>query len=213
MGMNFGFDWKSFVAVPLEYGREVDRMMTYSAILQVKTASSDKNDIAKRVINALLAARHHGVDDYEIWDFAGIIGRFTTAFAILKVVVALVAGIALIVGGVGVMNMMYVSVSERRREIGIRKAIGASPRAIQAQFLAEAALLGGLGGTFGAALGVACTMAANAFITSQEPAWAGTVSLPALVAAVVSSMLSGLVFGTAPARRAAALDPIVAMRT
>jgi putative ABC transport system permease protein len=211
-GMNFGFDWKNFVAMPISYLAESNRSVLMGATWQVKTQSSDKNDIAKRVINALLMARHHGVDDFEIWDFASMIGRFTQAFLILKVVVALVAGIALIVGGVGVMNMMFVSVSERRREIGIRKAIGASPSAIRDQFLVEAALLGGLGGAIGAALGVLCTLAANAVIHSAEPAWSGTVSMPALVAAVLSSFLAGLVFGTVPSRRAAQLDPIVAMR-
>jgi putative ABC transport system permease protein len=111
------------------------------------------------------------------------------------------------------MNMMFVSVSERKKEIGIRKALGASPKKIQAQFLCEAAMLAGSGGLVGAGIGVLAILGANAFIKSLEPAWAGTVSVPAVIAALASSILTGVVFGTVPARRAAALDPVAAIRS
>ncbi len=213
MGMNFGFDWESFVAVPLELARESVPQMAAGAMVQMKTTASEHNDIVKRIANAILNASHHGVDDYELWDFSSILSKFTAAFMILKVVVALVAGIALIVGGVGVMNMMFVSVSERRREIGIRKALGASPSAIQQQFLIEAALLAGTGGVLGACCGVVVTLVANLGIHSVQPAWAGTISGVAVCAAVLSAFATGLVFGTIPARRAASLDAVIAIRS
>src|SRR5439155_20372338 len=122
-----------------------------------------------RIINALLVERHHNVDDFKIFDFANFMDKFHQVFAIMKVIVGFIAGIALLVGGVGVMNMMLVSVSERVREIGIRKAIGASPVDISMQFLCEAIVLSGSGGAIGVSSGVLAAVLAGAIIRSGRP--------------------------------------------
>ncbi|OGQ13774.1 MAG: hypothetical protein A2138_14755 [Deltaproteobacteria bacterium RBG_16_71_12] len=212
VGMSFGFSWDNFVLLPLETLRDIDARTAQQTILVVKTDDVKHNDVVKRVANAILAERHHGVDDYQIWDFAGIMSQFQTIFMVLKLIVGLIAGISLLVGGVGVMNMMFVSVSERTREIGIRKALGASPRAIEAQFLFEAMFLSTIGGVLGVAGGVCAVLACNVLIHSLEEAWSGTVSVPAVVVATLVSLGVGVGFGFVPAKRAAQLDAVEAMR-
>lgn len=212
VGMNFGFSWDRFVVMPLPTLADIDRSTLQATILVAKTTAVEHNDVVKRVANAVLAHRHHGVDDYEIWDFSGVMGQFETIFLILKLIVGFVASISLLVGGVGVMNMMFVSVSERTKEIGIRKAIGASPGAIEAQFLFEAMFLSSIGGLLGVSLGVLGAMGANVLVASLQPAWAGTVSMPAVVVSLVVSLAVGIGFGFVPAKRAAALDAVDAMR-
>lgn len=212
VGMSFGFDWDGFVLLPLDTMRDLDRQSAYWAFLMAKTTDSKHNDIVKRVANAVMMHRHHGVDDFEIWDFSGIVGQFKDIFSILKLIVGFVASISLLVGGVGVMNMMFVSISERTKEIGIRKALGASPRAIEAQFLFEAVFLSSVGGVLGVVGGVGASVVANVFVKSLEPAWAGTVSVPACVVAFAIAMFVGVGFGFVPAKRAAALDAVEAMR-
>ena len=212
VGMNFGFDWENFVVLPLETIRDVDRVASTQTLLMVKTQAVGDNDIVKRVANAVMVERHHGVDDFEIWDFSGIMQQFQTIFLILKLIVGFVASISLLVGGVGVMNMMFVSVSERTKEIGIRKALGASPRAIESQFLFEAMFLSSIGGVLGVSLGIASALAANVLVHKLQPAWSGTVSVPAVVVALLVSLGVGVGFGFVPARRAARLDAVDAMR-
>jgi putative ABC transport system permease protein len=118
-----------------------------------------------------------------------------------------VASVSLLVGGVGVMNIMLVSVAERTREIGLRIAIGARQVDVQAQFLAEALALGLAGGACGVALG---SVASNIFASTYG--WPMVVSFDTVIIAVVFSSAVGLVFGYYPARHAASLDPIEALR-
>ena len=212
VGMNFGFSWDRFVVMPLETLGNVDKRAEQQAILLVKTDAVEHNDIVKRVANAVMNHRHHGVDDFEIWDFAGVMGQFEMIFLILKLIVGFVASISLLVGGVGVMNMMFVSVSERTKEIGVRKAIGASPNAIEMQFLFEAMFLSSIGGVLGTSLGIAGAVGANVLVHHLQDAWAGTVSVPAVVVALVVSLSVGIGFGFVRAKRAAKLDAVDAMR-
>ena len=116
-------------------------------------------------------------------------------------------GIALLVGGIGIMNMMLVSVRERTREIGIRKSVGADPWKVQAQFLIEALVLSALGGVAGVLGGIGVTRAISALA-----GWETIISLSALLAAVSVALAVGLFFGYYPARRAARLDPVAALR-
>jgi putative ABC transport system permease protein len=118
-----------------------------------------------------------------------------------------IASISLLVGGIGIMNIMLVSVTERTREIGVRMAVGATEQDVQAQFLSEALVLSSLGGIAGIALG----MVASAII-SNVLHWTTVVSVLSIVVAVVFSAGVGIVFGYYPARRAARLDPIEALR-
>jgi putative ABC transport system permease protein len=129
----------------------------------------------------------------------------------------LIASVALLVGGMGVMNILLVSVSERVREIGIRKAIGASDQAVGMQFLFESALLSGLGGAVGALLGSAGVFIAGVIINAQGDGeggdvWVTVVSQPALLAALVSSVLIGVFFGLVPARKAGKLQVVDCLR-
>jgi putative ABC transport system permease protein len=181
-------------------------------MLVAKTDDARSNDPVKRILNARLMERHHGVDDFTIYDFSTIMTKFEQVFAILEAIVGLIAGIALLIGGVGVMNMMLVSVSERVREIGIRKALGASPWDISAQFLCEATLLSGLGGLLGTLSGALVASLASVVIQGMVATWVGVVSKAAVAAAMGVSLGVGVGFGWLPARRAGRLDPIVAMR-
>lgn len=212
VGMSFGFSWDELVIMPLETLRDVSPTAAQGTFLVAKTEAVEHNDIVKRIANAVMMHRHHGVDDFEIWDFSGVMGQFQDIFLILKLIVGFVASISLLVGGVGVMNMMFVSVSERTKEIGIRKALGASPRAIEAQFLFEAMFLSSIGGVLGVSLGIAGALGGNAVIKQMEEAWAGTVSVPAVITALLVSLVIGVGFGFVPAKRAAALDAVDAMR-
>jgi putative ABC transport system permease protein len=130
--------------------------------------------------------------------------RATTTFRVLTFALG---GIALLVGGIGIMNMMLVSVHERTREIGIRKSVGADPWNVQTQFLIESAVLSTLGGVAGVLAGIAATRAISTFA-----GWQTVISLPSLVVAFFVALGVGLAFGFYPARRAARLDPIAALR-
>ncbi|WP_437929128.1 ABC transporter permease [Sorangium sp. So ce291] len=212
LGVNFGFSWDDLLVAPIDTAADVEPTVTTSALLVIKTDDARNNDPVKRILNALLVERHHGVDDFTLLDFSSIMQKFDAMFATMKAIVGLIAGIALLIGGVGVMNMMLVSVSERVREIGIRKALGAAPRDISAQFLCEAALLSGFGGLLGVLAGAAVAELASAVIRRFTPGWVGAVSVSAVIAALVVSSGVGVVFGWLPARRAGRLDPVAAMR-
>jgi putative ABC transport system permease protein len=120
---------------------------------------------------------------------------------------AAIASVSLVVGGIGIMNIMLVSVTERTKEIGLRQAVGAKTNDILGQFLVEAVTLSLLGGTIGVLIGVGVSVLISKFF-----AWSTLVSIPSIVAAVVFSALVGVFFGYYPARKAALLDPIEALR-
>ena len=151
MGVNFDFDWNNFLAVPLTIGMTAD---SQTALLLV-TEGMQHNDVVKRLAAAVISDRHNHVDDFKVFDFGVVMEKFYGVFRVMQLIAGLIASVALLVGGMGVMNILLVSVSERVREIGIRKAIGASDQAVGMQFLFESALLSGLGGAVGAALGSA----------------------------------------------------------
>lgn len=209
---NFGFAWLDFVAMPLDTVALARPEVLTEAALHLRTDDVAHNEIVKRITNALLVDRRRGVDNFQIWDFNAFMGNLEQVFALLELVVGLLAGIALGVGGIGVMNMMLVSVSERRREIGLRKALGAPPNAILGQFLTEAALLSGGGGLVGAGLGVAAASLANLLLTRLLPSWISNISVTAVLVAILVSIGVGVAFGMWPAQRASRLLPVEAWR-
>src|SRR5439155_12477922 len=141
-------------------------------------------------------------------------GVLTIITGTITLMLAAIAGISLIVGGVGIMNIMLVSVTERTREIGLRMAMGARPRDILQQFLIEAVILAMCGGVVGVLLGAAFSAAATAVINSLTSGakWPVVISLPAAAIALVFSAAVGIFFGYYPALRASRLDPIEALR-
>jgi putative ABC transport system permease protein len=210
--IDFGFEWNDFVALPFLTAAATRPEVLAGAALQVRTTNVRHNDVVKRVANAVLIERRGDVDDFQIWDFNAFMAKFHQLFALMQVVVGLLASVALVVGGIGVMNMMLVSVSERTREIGLKKALGAAPGAITRQFLAEAVALSGSGGGLGVVAGVVAAASANALIHHLQPLWAGEISVAAVVVALLASLGIGVGFGYFPARAASRLDAVVALR-
>ena len=214
-GSNLGVDYDDAVLVPIttQANRIAGRTSPYGVELTyLVAAAKDANSVeaAEFQITNLLRLRHKltGEDDFTIRsqkDALETVGKITGA---LTVMLTAIAGISLFVGGIGVMNIMLVSVTERTQEIGLRKAIGAREEDILIQFMIEAVILSAAGGALGTLVGVSGILLVGAF----TPLQAG-VSATAIVLAVGVSGGIGLFFGVVPARRAAKLDPIVALRS
>ncbi len=151
-------------------------------------------------------------DDFHIQTQDDAIRNTQQITTILQILLASIAAISLVVGGIGIMNIMYVTVTERIKEIGLRKSIGARRGDILGQFLVEAVVLTTLGGIIGIALGIGFTWLAIVVISSFQSGWTFGVSSTGVILGLVVSTAIGIVFGYAPARRAAALSPIEALR-
>ncbi|MEP6620398.1 MAG: ABC transporter permease [bacterium] len=199
------------VLIPITTGRfrvfGSDRLRSISVL----SATEDKIPDAMADVQKVLRREHRLVrgkaDDFQIRsqaDFLNTLGETTQVFTYL---LSGIAAVSLLVGGIGIMNIMLVSVTERTREIGIRKALGATRSAILLQFLIEAVVLCLLGGLIGALVG-----SGGATLMSTFFQWNTSISPSSIVMAFVFSALVGVLFGVWPARRAASLDPIVALR-
>jgi putative ABC transport system permease protein len=177
----------------------------------VSVATAGRMAAVKADITALLEQRHGitstGTDDFSVADQTQLLSTATSVYSLLTVLLAGVASISLIVGGIGIMNIMLVSVRERTREIGIRKAIGARNRDILLQFLVEALVLSLLGGLIGIVVGLVASAVIGALA-----GWGFSFNPITLLAATLFSLVVGVVFGVWPARQAARLNPIAALR-
>jgi putative ABC transport system permease protein len=177
----------------------------------VTAQSSDEMGAASHQIRAVLRQRHRiqpgEEDDFTVRNTAEFARASQMASQVMTNLLLSIAAISLLVGGIGIMNILLVSVTERTREIGIRMAVGAKGRHILLQFLVEATALSMVGGAIGAALGVGA-----ATLVSRLAAWPTLVSPPAVLGAVLFSGAVGVFFGFYPARKAARLDPIQALR-
>jgi putative ABC transport system permease protein len=177
----------------------------------VSVASADEMTSVKSAITALLQERHEigadETDDFSVADQTQLLATATSIYGVLTVLLVGVASISLVVGGIGIMNIMLVSVRERTREIGIRKAIGARNRDILLQFLVEALVLSLLGGLIGVVVGLAASL-----LIGTLAGWGFTFNPLTLVVATAFSLVVGVVFGVWPARQAARLNPIAALR-
>jgi len=182
--------------------------------IYVSAASESQVNAAITEIAAVLRERHkltYQQDDFTIISQQDILGAFTQITTILTAFLGAIAGISLLVGGIGIMNIMLVSVTERTREIGIRKAVGAKRRDILAQFMVEAVVLSVFGGLGGIGVGWLISQAVNQLKISTPPL-VTLVSPEAVLLAVGFSAAVGLFFGIYPATRAASLNPIDALR-
>ncbi len=186
--------------------------------IMVSARSVDLMGKATREVESLLYERHEiGMDqeaDFQVQDMTEIADKLEFITGTLTLMLSAIAGISLLVGGVGIMNIMLVSVTERTREIGIRMAIGARGRDILRQFLIESVVLSCIGGAIGLALGTMASMAATSLINAYKPGseWPMVVSMPAAAVAMGFAAAVGVFFGYYPARRASKLDPIDALR-
>lgn len=180
--------------------------------IYIKGRDETQLEIIKFQVANILRLRHNidvpGNDDFKITNQADILKTFNTILSLFTTMIVAIAGISLVVGGIGIANIMLVSVVERTREIGIRKALGATDRAILSQFLTEAVVISVVGGGIGIFLGISLT-----FLAATVLHFAFIVSGSAIAIGFGLSTAVGLVAGVIPARNAAKLDPIVALRS
>lgn len=201
---SWGQDQDDIALVPITTG--MMRIFGQSYLSSITVAVDDTKQIAETEAEAqaLLLARH-GTEDFQIRNTASILESVEETQNSFSILLGSVAAISLLVGGIGVMNIMLVSVSERTREIGVRMATGARRSDIMTQFVVEALVVGGLGGIAGVLIGLAIC-----FVLAQSGMTVAVTALPAILA-FSSALGTGLVFGLLPARKASRLDPVAAL--
>ena len=213
----FGVDQDNLVLVPITVGQKQMLGTDYFTDIEVQANSNYTIDFAKARVQTILEQDHSitdpAKDDFTIetqQDVLSLLGNITN---ILTLFLTAIASISLVIGGIGIMNIMLVSVIERTREIGLRKAVGATDRDILQQFLVESVMLTFIGGVIGIAVGAFVVGAAYLIITKVfAVAWAFEFPISAVLIAVAVSSITGIAFGIYPARQAARKSPIEALR-
>lgn len=196
------------ILVPLSTMQKILSGMDYLSTMSVSVTDKNKmSEVKDLITNALLDKHHVAEADFSVISQEDILGTLTTVIDTFTLFLAAIASISLLVGGIGIMNMMLTTVTERTKEIGLRKAIGAKRKDINTQFLAEAVMLTFIGGFFGIVLGwlVSLVVTSTGIVTTQ-------VSLSSVLLAFGVSAGIGIIFGYYPARRAGMLNPIDALR-
>ena len=204
----FGQDQDDVVIIP--YTSHMKRISSRTAINSILVQAADTKLItqAQTNITALLKSRHRSAEpDFTVRTQLELAQAMTATSKVMSVLLAAIASVSLIVGGIGIMNIMLVSVTERTREIGIRMAVGARARDILIQFLVEAVTLSAIGGLFGIALGIASSK-----IVAHYTGWPTLTPISWVGIASLSSALIGIISGFYPAWKASKLDPIEALR-
>jgi putative ABC transport system permease protein len=216
-GSSFGSQ-DSGVLVPLStaQSRLVHRAQSDQVdSIYIQAATSDLVTQASDEAAQILRTRHRiqvGLDDFTIYSQQDFVATAQTITGVLTIFLGGIAGISLLVGGIGIMNIMLVSVTERTREIGLRKALGARKRDIMIQFLTESSLLSFFGGIIGIGLGWLIAFIVGRIASATGNAFTPTVTLNAVLLATLFSTAVGLFFGIYPANRAAKLEPVEALR-
>ena len=216
----FGQDQDNVVLAPYTTIKKRVSGSTFNNVdvLFLSARSVNRMADAEDEVTRLLRQRHHirkgASDDFIVDSTAEVADLLKIITMVMSLLLGSIAGVSLIVGGVGIMNIMLVSVTERTREIGIRLAVGARSRDILRQFLLEAVVLSLMGGALGIALGIGAVMTGtwviNTFLSSTH--WPVSISIEAIVIALVFSASVGMFFGYYPARKASRLDPIESLR-
>jgi putative ABC transport system permease protein len=213
----FGSDQDDVLLLPWTTCKKKLQGSTFNTVDQilVNTSSASALPALESEIRATLRANHHlqresgpeAMDDFSIRNMTELLGAMTATTTVMTTLLAAIASVSLLVGGIGIMNIMLVSVTERTREIGLRMAVGARASDVLSQFLVESVVLAGIGGLIGIALGTSAAIAVSRFAH-----WPAMVSPQAIVVAVLFSGAVGVIFGFYPAWRASRLDPIDALR-
>jgi putative ABC transport system permease protein len=206
-----GQDQDDTIVIPITTLQKKISGQNWLQFIMVSAVSQPASYAAQQQISSLLRDRHRirpgQDDDFFVRNLADVAELADASSKVMTYLLASIAGVSLIVGGIGIMNIMLVSVTERTREIGIRIAIGATEQDVQRQFLSESVVLSLIGGAIGILFGVGSSL-----IITKTLGWAVLISPMAIVAAVIFSMAVGIFFGFYPARKASQLDPIEALR-
>lgn len=205
-GSMLGVDIDKRVYLPLSVFKKIAGIKNPTSIMIKGAKGSDIELVGKRVSRVL--RKVHKSDEFTVMTQEQTLNTINQVLGILQAGLSGIAAISLLVGGIGIMNIMLVSVAERTREIGLRKAVGAKPRHILSQFLIEAIVLSLIGGLIGIILGKLGSMVIHAFIPSLNP----NITIQTILLASGFSIIVGVIFGVAPAYRASKLDPIEALR-
>lgn len=210
---SMGQDQDDIVIVPLTTAQERLMGITYVRSINIQVSSADKIEQVQAEVETLLRQRHHirirsgSEDDFTVRNLTSLMETMTSTTTMLTLFLGSIAAISLIVGGIGIMNIMMVSVTERTREIGIRKALGATFQNIMMQFLIESVVIGVIGGLLGIACGVGIALA-----IAKSGLFQTVITAAPIIISFSFSVGIGLFFGIYPARKAAKLDPIEALR-
>ena len=206
-----GQDQDDVIYIPLTTAQERMLGITYVQSINVQVSSQEKMEQVQAEIENLLRSRHHILagkdDDFHVRNLTSLMETVSQSTSMLTLLLGAIAGISLIVGGIGIMNIMMVSVTERTREIGIRKALGATFMNIMTQFLIESMVIGIIGGIIGIVFGCAASK-----VIAQVGNFTTVITVTPIVVSFMFSVGIGLFFGIYPARKAAKLDPIEALR-
>ena len=208
---SMGNDQDDVVIIPLTTAQERLMGITYIRSINIQVSDSSKMDLVQEQVESLLRQRHRirtgQDDDFTVRNLTSLLETVNNTTTMLTLFLGSIAAISLLVGGLGIMNIMMVSVTERTREIGIRKALGATFKDIMLQFLIEAVIIGVVGGVLGILFGVE-----SALLVSKVSTFTTYITVFPIVISFSFSVGIGLFFGLYPARKAARLDPIEALR-
>jgi putative ABC transport system permease protein len=215
-GSAFGSqDTNILIPISTARARLIPRPLDSVDLIYASATSANTVNQADNEITQILRFRHHitlGPNDFRIFTQEDFISTAGTITGIFTIVLGGIAGISLLVGGIGIMNIMLVSVTERTREIGLRKAIGARKRDILIQFLTESALLSLIGGLIGIAFGYVLAAVIGRIAAASGSPFSASINIESILLATLFSAAVGLFFGIYPANRAANLEPVEALR-